>query len=192
MVRTVGGVDVAYANGRGFASLVVVDPDGSVEAEVLATRKVDFPYIPTYLAYREFPLIEAAFRRLREPPTVLLVDGHGRLHPARCGLACMVGVQLDVPTIGVAKSPLVGVPERRPNAGEAVPVRYNGEILGYALRATASTKPLYVSTGNRGALATAVRIVRGLCRTGGPEPLRLADAHADNWKRRTKEKRKKF
>src|SRR2546427_2057113 len=122
-IRTVGGVDVAYADGRGFASLVVLDAHGSVEEEVLATREIGFPYIPTYLAYREFPIIEAAFHRLREPPTALLVDGHGQLHPARCGIACMVGVELDVPTIGVAKNPLVGTPDHRPRIGAAFPVR---------------------------------------------------------------------
>ncbi|HYS71324.1 MAG TPA: endonuclease V [Thermoplasmata archaeon] len=190
-VRTVGGVDIAYGDGRGFASLVVVDArDGSIEAEVLASLDVDFPYIPTYLAYRELPLIEAAFHRLSEPPTILLVDGHGQLHPARCGVACMAGIRLDEPTIGVAKSPLVGTADRRPKVGEAVPVRYDGAILGYAMRTGASLRPLFVSTGHRVAPRTAVRIVRTLCRTRLPEPLRLADGHAKDWKRRTKEKSK--
>ena len=182
-VRTIGGVDVAYAGDRGFASLVVLRArDLAVVEEVLVSQTVDFPYIPTYLAYRELPLVEAAFRRLSAPPTVLLVDGHGQLHPARCGIACMAGVGLEVPTIGVAKSPLVGTSDRRPKIGEAVPVRYGGEVLGYALRTGASIKPLYVSTGHRVAPRTAVRIVRRLCRTRNPEPLRLADSHARQWK----------
>ena len=188
-VRTIGGVDVAYADGQGFASLVVLRAsDLAVVEEVLVQRRVGFPYIPTYLGYREFPLIEAAFRRLAEPPTVLLVDGHGRLHPARCGIACMVGVRLDVPTIGIAKSPLVGEPDRRPRIGEAVPVRIGGAVLGHALRMSASIKPLYVSVGHRVGPRTAVRIVKGLCRTRHPEPLRMADARARNWK---EEQRKK-
>lgn len=190
-LRTIGGVDVAYADGRGFASLVVLRArDLAVTEEVLVARDVDFPYIPTYLAYREFPLIEAAFRRLPEPPSVLLVDGHGRIHPARCGIACMVGVKLGVPTIGVAKNPLVGALDRRPGIREAVPVRQEGEILGYALRTGASIKPLYVSTGHRVAPRTAVRIVRRLCRTRIPEPLRLADAHSKEWKRRNEKSAK--
>jgi deoxyribonuclease V len=182
-VRTVGGVDVSYAGDRGFAALVVLrGKDLTVVEEVLVSQTVDFPYIPTYLAYRELPLIEAAFRRLSAPPTVLLVDGHGQLHPARCGIACMVGVKLGVPTIGVAKNPLVGTTDRRPTIGEAVPVRYEGEVLGYAVRTGASIRPLYVSTGHRVAPRTAVRIVRELCRTRNPEPLRLADSHAKVWK----------
>ena len=185
-ICAIGAVDVAYAGERGFASLVVLDASGALKEEVLASQTVEFPYVPTYLAYREFPLIEAAFRRLSERPSVLLVDGHGRLHPRRCGIACMVGVKLGVPTIGVAKSPLVGTPHRRPNIGEAVAIREGRELLGYALRTSGSVRPLYVSTGHRVAPTTAVRIVRSLCVTHIPEPLRIADAHANEWKEQRK------
>ena len=182
-LQTMGGVDVSYSGDRGFVALVVLrSSDLAVVEEVRVARDADFPYIPTYLAYREFPLIEAAFRRLREPPDVLLVDGHGRLHPARCGIACMVGVKLGVPTIGVAKNPLVGTMSRGPSVGEAVPVRFEGEILGCAIRTSESIRPLYVSTGHRVSLRTAVRIVRDLCVTRYPEPLRLADLLAREWK----------
>jgi len=188
-IRTIAGVDVSYEGEDGYAALVVLRAsDLAVIQEVIVRRRADFPYIPTYLAYRELPLIRAAFERLAEPPTILLVDGHGTLHPARCGIACMVGVTLDVPTIGVAKNPLVGSPDRRPAIGEAVPVRERGDLLGYALRTGASAKPLFVSVGHRVASRSAVRIVRQLCRTRNPEPLRLADALATNSKRRKKEK----
>jgi deoxyribonuclease V len=178
-VRTVAGVDIAYAGDRGFAAIVVLRAtDLAVTETAVAARAVDFPYIPGYLAYREFPLIEAAYARLREPPSVLLVDGHGQIHPARCGVACMVGIRLGVPTIGVAKSPLVGRTERTPRMGEAVPVRERGEVLGFAFRPGPSIRLLYISTGHRVAPRTAVRIVRDLCRTRDPEPLRLADSLA--------------
>ena len=190
-LRTVGGIDMAYEDDRGFASLVVLRlPDLAVIEEAYAARDVDFPYIPTYLAYREWPLIEAAFAELRQPPSVLLVDGHGRLHPARCGIACMVGVRLDVPTIGVAKNPLVGTVDRRPKRGEAVPVRFENEVLGYAVRTGSSIRPIFVSTGHRVDLRSAVRIVRDLCRTRHPEPLRLAHIRAAEWKRRQGKKSK--
>ena len=189
-VRTIGGVDVAYEDGRGFASLVVVRArDLAVVEEVLIVRDADFPYIPTYLAYRELPFIRAAFERLSEPPTVLLVDGHGQLHPRRCGIACMAGVSLDVPTIGVAKNPLVGTMDRRPKIGESVPVRHEGDVLGYAMRTGSSLKPMFVSVGHRVAPATAVKIVRGLCRTRHPEPLRLAHIHATRMKEEQRKKR---
>ena len=191
-IRTIGAVDVAYAGERGFASLVVVDANGALKEEVLASQTVEFPYVPTYLAYREFPLIETAFRRLSECPSVLLVDGHGRLHPRRCGIACTVGVKLGVPTIGVAKSPLVETPHPRPTIGQAVAIRNGRELLGYALRTGGSVRPLYVSTGHRVAPTTAVRIVRGLCVTRIPEPLRIADAHASEWKEQRKKLRKRI
>jgi len=191
-LRTIGGVDVSYSGDRGFVVLVVLRlPDLAVMEEVRVARDVDFPYIPTYLAYREFPLVEAAFRRLREPPDVLLVDGHGQLHPARCGIACMVGVKLKVPAIGVAKNPLVGTVSRRPSVGEAVPVRIGGGILGYAIRTSESIRPLYVSTGHRVSPRTAARIVRDVCVTRHPEPLRLADLLAREWKE-DKEKGRKY
>src|SRR2546422_8193848 len=90
-------------------------------------RQAEFPYIPTYLAYREFPGIEAAVRRLKQQPDVLLIDGHGRLHPALFGVACYVGVRLDLPTIGVAKRPLVGRVTKRghPPSGGRVGRRHN-------------------------------------------------------------------
>lgn len=186
-VHAIGGVDVSYEGGRGFASLVVLRArDLAVVEEVLLSRDVEFPYIPTYLAYREWPLVAAAVERLSEPPDLLLVDGHGQLHPARCGIACHVGVRLDLPTIGVAKNPLVGTARFRPREGKDAPVEFGGRVMGYALRTGTSVKPIYVSTGHLVNPRTAVRIVRGLCRTRHPEPLRLAHVRATSWKRRQK------
>jgi len=184
-VSTIGGVDVSYDGDRGFATAVVLRAsDLAVVEETHAARAVTFPYIPTYLAQREFPLIRAAFDRLTERPTVLLIDGHGRLHPARCGVACFAGVKLGVPTIGVAKNPLTGTMSRRPAIGESAPVRVGREVLGYAIRTSQSARPLFVSVGHRVSLRTAVRIVRSACITRHPEPLRLAHAFATEFKRR--------
>ena len=188
-VSTIGGVDVSYNGDRGFATAVVLRAsDLAVVDEAHASRAVTFPYIPTYLAQREFPFIRAAFDRLSERPTVLLVDGHGRLHPARCGVACFVGVKLGVPTIGVAKNPLVGTMTRRPDVGESVPVRVGREVLGYAMRTSASARPLFVSVGDRVSLRTAVQIVRSACITRHPEPLRLAHVLATECKKRKRKK----
>lgn len=188
-VSTIGGVDVSYNGDRGFATAVVLRAsDLAVVDEAHASRAVTFPYIPTYLAQREFPFIRAAFDRLTERPTVLLVDGHGRLHPARCGVACFVGIKLGVPTIGVAKNPLVGTMTRRPGVGESVPVRVGREVLGYAIRTSTSVRPLFVSVGDRVSLRTAVRIVRSACITRHPEPLRLAHVLATECKKRKRKK----
>lgn len=184
-VRTIAGVDVSYEGDRGFATAVVLRAeDLAVVDESSVRRDVSFPYIPTYLAHREFPLIRAAVERLAKPPTVLLVDGHGRLHPARCGIACTVGVTLGVPTIGVAKNPLSGTMDGPPAIGASVPVRFGSQILGYAIRMSRSARPLFVSVGHRVSLSTAVRVVRSVCVSKNPEPLRLAHILATESKRR--------
>jgi deoxyribonuclease V len=188
-LHTIGGVDVSYEGDRGFAVAVVLrGKDLAVVDEARARLDVDFPYVPTYLAQREFPLIRAAFERLKTRPTVLLVDGHGRLHPARCGVACFVGVKLGVPTVGVAKNPLTGTMSHHPSIGESVPVRIGGQILGYAVRTSTSARPLFVSVGHRVSLRSAVRIVRSACVTRQPEPLRLAHVLATEFKRRKRKK----
>ncbi len=190
-VHTIAGVDVSYDGDRGFATAVVLRyPDLAVVERAEATREIDFPYIPTYLSQREFPIIRDAIVRLETRPSVLLVDGHGRLHPARCGIACLVGVRLGLRTIGVAKNPLSGTMQRRPGIGESVPVRVEGEILGYALRASSSARPLFVSVGHRVSLRTAVRIVRRVTVMRNPEPLRLAHVLATEQKRRKEERKK--
>lgn len=192
-IHTIGGADVSYGDDRGFASAIVLrGSDLIVTDESLATRTVHFPYIPTYLAAREVPLIEYAVDRLGERPDVLLVDGHGRLHPRRSGLACAVGVKLDMPTIGVAKNPMRGSTWRRPAIGASEPVRIDGEVLGYAFRTSASRRPIFVSVGHRVSLRSAIRIVRLVSRGKIPEPLRRAHVAATEFKRRKGKKDRKM
>lgn len=189
-VRTFGAVDVAYEGERAFAVAVRCDretlqPDEIVRAE----RNVDFPYIPTYLAFREFPPIEAAVRRLRHRPDVLFVDGHGRLHPTLCGLACYAGVRLDLPTVGVAKHRLVGRPAmRRRGIDGAHPIELDGVVRGYAWAPPGGTRPIYVSVGHRIALKTALHLVRDATRRRGPEPLQIADRLSKEMKKEKWEK----
>jgi deoxyribonuclease V len=163
------GVDVAYRGDIGFCSAVVMDRDSqlleSVDAEALATQ----PYVPGLLMLREAEPIFHTLAMLKGSYDLLLIDGHGLLHPRKCGLACHVGVTLDKPTIGVAKSRLCGIV--RPNGF----VELGGELLGYAV-----SKKLYVSVGNRVSLKTAIAIVNEL----GIEPLRLADSNSKAQKRR--------
>lgn len=171
---SVAGFDVTYHGDRAFAAAVVMDWAGKeVVEEVTATTTASFPYIPTYLAYREFEAISLCYDRLREVPSLLLVDGNGILHPARYGLASMVGVKLGRPTIGVAKGLLLGTVEFEPGPGEAAPVRVGDEVVGYCLRAGAG-KPIYVSPGHLMSLTSALRLVGNLCHGRLPEPLRRA------------------
>ncbi len=193
-VRRVAGFDVSYADDIAFAAAVVMDPAGEeVLQRVAIETRADFPYIPGYLAYREFPAIEACFRRLDPAPDLLMIDGHGILHPARFGIASYAGVMLDRPSIGVAKSLLVGTPGPTPReSGGSTHVRLDGETLGAALRSGRSRRMVYVSVGHRVSLSTALRITKRLCRTRIPEPLRRADIESKNDKRKWKKKRIEF
>lgn len=183
----VAGVDAAYVGDVAYVVAASVDARLDPVEVVVTNVVVDFPYIPSYLAFRELPAIEAAVRKLRRPADVLLVDGHGRLHPARSGVACHAGVVLDLPTIGIAKRPLegrVGGTAR----GNARPVRIEGRIEGFAWTPPGRSTPLYVSPGHRVSPESALAIVRRMTRHRTPEPLHVADAIAK--KRKDEEKRK--
>ena len=190
----IAGFDVSYVGDRAFVAGVVMDAaGGTVLQEVALEMRATFPYIPGYLAYREFPAIEACFRRLDPAPDLLMIDGHGVLHPARFGIASVAGVLLDRPSIGVAKSLLVGTTGPAPReAGGSTDVRLNGEVMGAALRSGRSRRLVYVSVGHRISLSTAVRITKRLCKARIPEPLRRADARSKNKKEKWKKKRIEF
>jgi deoxyinosine 3'endonuclease (endonuclease V) len=168
-IDRVCGVDVAYSRNDAYCSAVVMGRDlkliESVDAETTATH----PYVSGLLMLREAEPILHALEMLKSDYDLLLVDGHGVLHPRKCGLACYVGVTLDRTTIGVAKSRLCGTVQ--PDGF----VEMDDEILGYAF-----SKKLYVSAGHRISLKTAIAIVKEL----GTEPLRLADINSKMQKRR--------
>ncbi len=189
-IRTIGAVDVAYAGDRAHAAAVVCDA-GTLDPVEIATAviHVEFPYIPTYLGFREMPAARAAVRRLRDTPSVLLVDGHGRLHPARFGFACYLGVQLDLPTIGVAKNPLVGRLLRAEARFETgVPVEHDGQVRGYAWKPPGGSRPLYVSVGHRISLERAFEIVKQSTKGSLPQPMRIADRLSNDGKKKGEEK----
>lgn len=176
-VATAAGFDASYDGQQAYAAAVVVDVESLQPLETGSTKMhVTFPYISTYLAHREFEPISACYRLLKTRPSLLLVDGNGILHPAKFGIACMVGLRLGKPTIGVAKSLLMGSVEEV-KVGKAVPVTSNGRLLGYAFRPTHG-RPVYVSPGHLISPSTALNLVKGLCRGRIPEPLRLAHAES--------------
>ncbi len=183
--ETLGGVDVSYDGDRAFAVAVVLESRSLETTEVSAVEtEVDFPYVPTYLAFREFPPVRTALEGLHQKPEVLFVDGHGRLHPALFGFACFTGVQLGLPTIGIAKHPLAGRPV--PSAGrvsDAVPIEVEGVVRGYAWAPPGASRPFYVSVGNRISLATALALAQRATRRRYPEPLLVADRISKEKKR---------
>jgi len=175
----IAGVDISSPDPQGIARGAVVTlsyPELSVVEVKTAESKIDFPYIPGLLSFRECPLTLAACEKLGNTPDLILVDGQGIAHPRRLGLASHLGLFLDVPTIGCAKSILCG---RHEPVGEEVDCHAelidNGEVVGAALRTKIGTKPIYVSVGHKIDLASALYWVMKCCRGYRlPEPTRLA------------------
>lgn len=177
-VETVAGVDVGIQGDRARAAVVVLELRTlEVVDQASAVRPVEFPYIPGLLAFRELPGILDAFERLRTRPDLLLVDGHGLAHPRRFGVACHVGVELDLPAIGCGKTRFVGEhKEPGPRKGSRRALLERGEVIGQVLRTRDRVRPIYVSLGHRIDLPSAVRYVLRCCsRYRLPEPIRAAD-----------------
>lgn len=179
-IGLVAGADVAFdpETDIALAGVIVYRYPEMVEVErQRAQRKLRFPYVPGLLSFREGPVLLAAFAKLRTEPDVILIDGHGLAHPRRFGIACHLGVLLDKPTIGCAKSLLVGEhPEPGLQAGFTAPLLLQGERVGVVLRTRDHVKPIYVSTGHRVSLESAVKLVEQ-CLDGFriPKPTREAD-----------------
>jgi deoxyribonuclease V len=175
--RTVAGVDTGIRGERARGAVVVLSwPELQEVDRAVAEQPVRFPYVPGLLGFREVPCLLEAFERLRALPDVALVDGQGLAHPRRFGVACHLGVALDLPTVGVGKSRLVGA-HREPGQrrGSRVRLVHDGEVIGVVLRTREGVKPVYVSIGHRVDLDTAVRLVlRSTRRFRLPEPIRAA------------------
>lgn len=179
-LQYVAGADMAFdpETNWAFAGVIVYRFPGLEEVERrMARRKLRFPYVPGLLSFRESPVLLAAFALLRVEPDVILVDGHGRAHPRRFGLACHLGLLLDRPTIGCAKSILVGeAAELEGPTGSTSALIDQGEQVGVALRTRDQVRPIYVTIGHRVSLESAVGIVTQ-CVDGFriPKPTREAD-----------------
>ena len=180
--RTVAGMDVSYDRKSPwiFAAVVVLRLPALelVDQAVVARARATFPYVPGLLSFRESPAGLAAWERLKTRPDCLLCDGHGYAHPRRFGFACHFGLLVDLPTIGCAKSVLVGEyrepSERRGSLSDLV---HDGEVVGVAARTQNATRPVFVSAGHRISLRRAVEIVLACSpRYRIPEPIRRAHA----------------
>jgi deoxyribonuclease V len=177
--RLVAGADLSMERGsdRGYAAIVVLD-GATLDPvdQATAVSELPFPYVPGFLSFRELPAITAVWERLATRPDVLIFDGQGYAHPRRFGIACHGGLVLGVPSVGCAKSLLVGrhgpLGEERGSTAEII---HRGETVGMAVRTRDRTNPLYVSIGHRMDLPTAVRLVLELCpRFREPETTRRA------------------
>lgn len=184
-VETVGGVDVAYTDACSVGAAVVLDYDSlQLQEEETAVCKTCLPYIPTLLSFREIPPVVAAVKKLRAKPDMWLVDGQGYAHPFRLGFASHLGLVLNAPTIGVAKSILCGKVEAFDSTGVASIIDKD-EVVGAAVLTTNSRRPVYVSVGHMVSLATAINIVKHCAHCQRvPKPIQMAHAAAFEAKRK--------
>jgi len=175
----VAGVDVGFEDGgrtTRAAAAVLTFPSLQLETAAIARQPTRFPYVPGLLSFREAPAVLAAMEQLEMPPDLLLCDGQGIAHPRRLGIASHLGLLLDIPSIGVAKTRLVGthreVPDKR---GAWVPLKVGKETIGAVLRTRLGVKPLYISPGHRICLESAIDWVMAcLTRYRLPETTRWA------------------
>ncbi len=176
-LENVCGVDVSYNGESAVACAVTLKLEGLRKVEeAFAPSKVYFPYIPTFLSFRETPIIMKAVKRLKERVDVFMVDANGVLHPYFLGAASHLGVLLDKPTIGVAKRLLCGEilePGRLEGEFMISPIILRGRVAGAAV-SVKGLKPVYVSVGHKVSLETAVKLVVKTSSHRTPEPLRLA------------------
>jgi deoxyribonuclease V len=190
-IKTVAGVDVSYVGNIGVGALTVLDYESLklLESQV-ATCQVKMPYIPTLLSFREIPPAMASIKKLKIQPDAFLVDAQGLAHPYRCGFASHLGLIMGKPTIGAAKSRLIGEPVQID--GQTF-LFDKGEVIGAVVTTKKGSKPIYVSIGHMVSLATAVKIVKHCAKNRVPEP--ILQAHKLATKERislTKRKQSKY
>ena len=184
-VQYVAGVDMGFeADGTISRAAVAVlsFPELQLQESAIARRPTSFPYVPGFLSFREIPAVLDALEKINTIPDLILCDGQGIAHPRRFGIACHLGLLINMPTIGVAKSLLVGKHESVPDEkGSWQPLRHRGEIIGAVLRTRLGTKPLYISSGHRVSLPTAIEyVMRCTPKYRLPETTRIADKLASS------------
>jgi len=203
-IRTVAGLDAAFvltssqafeasrnrwaalreAN-RAIASVVLYKyPEMQELQRAHAEVRLRFPYVPGFLSFREIPALLEALGKLKQMPDLMFCDGQGYAHPRRMGLASHLGIVLDRPTIGCAKSILIGTHDAvGKEKGEWTPMMDGEERIGAALRTRAGVKPMYISSGHRVSLETAMRLTLSVCDGPRiPRPTRDADRYVSEVK----------
>lgn len=177
VVKSVAGADVAFDKNYAYGAFVVLSFPELRLLELRTSKvRISLPYVPGFLSFREAPAIVAAYNKLKIKPDIILFDGQGFAHPRRAGLACALGLILNKPTIGCAKTKLIGeYTEPKTNKGSLAPLFDNQQIIGYALRTKDNTKPVFVSPGHKTSFLTAWTITLACCtKYRIPEPLRYA------------------
>ncbi|AKB85078.1 Endonuclease V [Methanococcoides methylutens MM1] len=183
-LKKIAGVDCAFLGDRIICGVVLLDYDTmDVIERACVVREIDFPYIPTYLTFREGKPVVEALSKLKRKPDLLMVDGCGINHPRKAGLATHIGVVMDMPTIGIAKKILCGEAEK-PDVGEANPLLYHGDQIGWLLKTNKRSNPIVVAPGHRISMDTCLEVTRKCLRGYKlPETTRLAHMYVNEIKR---------
>ncbi|VVB51176.1 Endonuclease V [uncultured archaeon] len=184
-LHLIGGADQAFIDERIISCIVVLDHISlELKEYVFSIQAVNYPYIPTFLSFREGPSIVSAFKKLKTKPDILMVDGAGINHPRSAGIATHIGVALDVPTIGITKKILCGSGEEPSCVGEATPLIYEGRDVGWLLKSQKRSRPIVVAPGHLVSLKSSLSIVKACIRSHKlPEPIRLAHNYVSEFKR---------
>ena len=185
-LRLIAGVDVAYTEYKAIGAIAVLDYESMKVVETqTSVNPVQAPYIPTLLAFREAQPAIRTIRKLHLKPDIFLVDAHGLAHPYRCGFASHLGLIIQKPTIGVAKSRLCGQPEPAQEGHDVIPLKDGEEVIGAVVTTKNGSKPIYVSIGHMISLQTAVAVVKHCTQNSRiPEPILQAHLLAAQEKRK--------
>ncbi len=191
-IKYIAGVDTTFTDiwnkqTTAISSIVVLEFPSLKEVETVYTvKEIDFPYIPTFLAYRELPVILEAYEKLTIKPDVFFIDGMGILHPRKMGIASHFGVITGEISIGVGKSKLIGdfqEPDNKPLSSN--PIYVDGELRGYILRSKKNANPIFISPGNNISLESALKLtISTLKGYKLPEPTRLAHNKLQTYRKR--------
>jgi len=184
-LRLIAGVDQAFIEDIVISGIVVLRY-GSLEVieKVHAIQPASYPYIPTFLSFREGRAILCAYRRLKNLPDILMVDGAGVNHPRKAGMASHIGVALDTPTIGITKRILCGSGEEPLKVGEATPLFYKNIPVAWLLKSSKRSRPIVIAPGHKVSLETSLSITKQCIRNHKlPEPLRLAHMYVNEVKK---------
>lgn len=184
-LRLIAGVDQAFVDDRIISGIVMLEFEILEMVErTYSIQLLSYPYIPTFLSFREGPAIVSAYKKLKNPPDILLVDGAGINHPRGAGIATHIGVALNVPAIGITKKILCGTGVEPSQVGAANPLVYDGKKVGWLLKSSKRSRAIVVAPGHRVSLESSLSIVR-TCLRGHklPEPIRLAHEYVNRLKK---------
>ncbi|MDI6825720.1 MAG: endonuclease V [Candidatus Aenigmarchaeota archaeon] len=183
-ISTIAGFDSSFSDDTAFVAGIVLDYKRLDVIEMKFIRsKLKFPYITTFLAFREGPSIIKVYKKLKIKPDVIMINGHGISHPIFCGIASHVGVLLDVPSIGVAQTKLCGEFKELKRVGEHSVITYENKKVGYAYKSKENCEPIFISPGHKVSLETSLEIVKSTIRNHKlPEPIFIAHSLANKIK----------